>query len=241
MERKETLRAVVACGKRMGDELAGRLGESERAAAGTLERWAPKDVFGHVAEWLARDVRRLSIPDDPLPVYEGANIEVENRAIFERFASENWEEVIAFFHRTYDETQALIARLSAVQIDRTRAYADGSAREVWRTIAGHALMHAAPHFAVVYERRGEPELATAMEETAAAELLPLDNSPQWIGTLKYNLACHFAVNGRAKHAIELLRVALRHNSELVERSREDTDLDPIRSDPEFPTVYPETE
>lgn len=241
MERKQTLHAVIACGRRMGDELAGRLTESERAAVGTFERWAPKDVFAHVAEWLARDVRRLSIPEDPLPAYEDSTVEAENRAIFAQFAPENWDAVIAFFHQTYDETQKLVEGLSAVQIDRRREYADGSSREVWRTIAGHALMHAAPHFGLVYQRRGEPELATAVEETSAAELLPLDNSPQWIGTLKYNLACHFALNGRAKHAIELLRVALRHNSELVARSREDTDLDPIRSDPEFAAVYPETE
>lgn len=63
MEKRAALPAVIDHGRKLGDELAGRLTADERARNGTYETWAPKDVFAHVAEWLARDLQRLEITD----------------------------------------------------------------------------------------------------------------------------------------------------------------------------------
>ncbi len=237
MERKTALLAVIKHGRKLGDDLAGRLRSDERSANGTYEIWAPKDVFAHVAEWLHRDLERLQITDGPLPIVGEAGLETANEAIFAEHAAKSWDEVAGFFADTLDEAKRQVEEMSAEELERERKYTDGSTRAPWRTLAGHVLMHLSPHFGVVYQRRDEPEKATELGESTARVLLDLDDSPEWIGTTKYNLACHYATTGNPKRAITLLREALAKNPKLIDWSQRDSDLDVIRDDPDFETIY----
>ena len=237
MERKSALLAVISHGRKLGDDLAELLSSDERSANGTYEVWAPKDVFAHVAEWLHRDLERLQITDSPLPVVGEADLEMANEAIFAKHAAKSWDEVAGFFAETLDEAKRQVEEMNVEELERKRKYADGSTRAPWRTLAGHVLMHLSPHFGVVYQRRNEPEKATELQESTARALLDLDDSPEWIGTTKYNLACHYATTGNPKRAIALLREALAKNPKLTDWSKRDSDLDRIREDPEFETIY----
>lgn len=237
VERKSALLAVINHGRKLGDDLAERLSSDERSANGTYEVWAPKDVFAHVAEWLARDLERLKTTDGPLPVVREDDLEQTNQAIFAKHAEKSWNEIAGFFADTLDEAKRRVKEMSAKELERERMYVDGSSRAPWRTLAGHALMHLSPHFGVVYQRRGEPKMATELEKSTARALLDLDDSPEWVGTTNYNLACHYALTGKAKRAIALLREALTKNPELIDWSKRDSDLDGIRDDPDFETMY----
>lgn len=53
----------------------------------------------------------------------------------------------------------------------------------------------------------------------------------------YNLACAYAVTGRADRALALLSEALRLDSDLVETSKHDPDLDTLRDDPAFQAIF----
>ena len=237
VERKTALLAVIDLGRKLGDDLAERLSSDERSANGTYEVWAPKDVFAHVAEWLARDLERLKTTDGPLSFVGEANLEPVNQAIFAEHAAKSWDEVAGFFADTLDEAKRRVEGMSAEDLERERKYADGSSRAPWRTLAGHALMHLSPHLGVVYQRRNEPNMAMELGESTARALLDLDDSPEWIGTTKYNLACHYATSGNPKRAIALLREALAKNPKLIDWSKRDSDLDGIRDDPDFETIY----
>jgi hypothetical protein len=237
MERREALLAAIDHGRKLGDELAGRLTADERAEHGTYETWAPKDVFAHVAEWLARDLERLEITDGPLPVFGDDDLETVNQVVFAEHAEKSWDEVTRFFADTFDATRRRVEEMNAEELERDRELTDGSTRTAWRMIASHALMHLSPHIAIVYHRRNDPEMAAELEELTARVLLDLDDSPEWVGTAKYNLACHHALNGDPKRAIALLREALAKNPKLVDWSRRDSDLDGIRDDADFETVY----
>ncbi|MEE8441939.1 MAG: ClbS/DfsB family four-helix bundle protein, partial [Spirochaetia bacterium] len=213
MERKTALLALIDHGRKLGDELGRRLSADERAEHGTYETWAPKDGLAHVANWLARDLERLDITDGPLPSFGEGDLEAKNQAIFAEHAGKSWDEVAGFFADTFDEARRRVEEMSAEELERDQEYADGSTRTVWRAIAGHALMHLSPHIAIVYHRRNDPEMAGELEESTARVLLDLDDSPEWVGTTKYNLACHYALIGNAKRAITLLREALAKNPE----------------------------
>ena len=240
MGKKAALLALIDHGRKLGDELAERLTADERAASGTYETWAPKDVFAHVAEWLSRDLGRLEIVDGPLPNYGGEDLEPVNEAIFAEHAGKSWDEVARFFADTFDAARRLVAEMSADELEREREFSDGSTRTAWRMIAGHSLMHLTPHIAIVYQRRNEPEKEGELEESTARVLLDLDDSPEWVGTTKYNLACHHARNENPKRAIALLREALSKNPKLIDWSKEDPDFERIRDDPDFASVYGET-
>ena len=50
-------------------------------------------------------------------------------------------------------------------------------------------------------------------------------APAWRGTIRYNLACHYALRGESAKAIATLAQALHSNPDLTEWSQQDSDLD----------------
>jgi tetratricopeptide (TPR) repeat protein len=85
--------------------------------------------------------------------------------------------------------------------------------------------------------RGDKEYATELQEKTAKLLSELDESQSWQGTVRYNLACHYALAGETETAIEKLREALELNPELTEWSKEDADLASIREEPGYIALY----
>ncbi|MBU8914071.1 MAG: hypothetical protein KOO61_08620, partial [Spirochaetales bacterium] len=185
----------------------------------------------------SRDLERLEITTGPIPAVGAEELEPTNQAIFAGHAEETWDDAARFFADTFDAARRRVVEMSGDELERDREFADGSTRTAWRMIAGHALMHLSPHFGVVYDRRNEPEMATELEETTARALLDLDDTPEWVGTITYNLACHHALIGNAKRTIALLREALIKNPGITDWSKQDSDLDAIRDDPDFESVY----
>ena len=53
----------------------------------------------------------------------------------------------------------------------------------------------------------------------------------------YNLACFYATTGQPDKALPLLPEALRLRPDLVEWSKEDSDLDTLRDMPAFQALY----
>jgi tetratricopeptide (TPR) repeat protein len=95
----------------------------------------------------------------------------------------------------------------------------------------------AMHLGPLFIERGEKEYATELQEEAAKLLLELDESQSWQGVVGYNLACHYALAGETKIAIEKLREALELNPELTEWSKEDSDLASLREEPGYIALY----
>jgi hypothetical protein len=56
---------------------------------------------------------------------------------------------------------------------------------------------------------------------------------EWQGTVQYNLACHYSLTGQKSKALETLSEALVLAPELVEWSKQDTDLDGLRGEAEY--------
>jgi hypothetical protein len=57
------------------------------------------------------------------------------------------------------------------------------------------------------------------------------------GEALYNLACFYAVSGQADRALALLPEALRLRPDLIEWSKEDTDLVSLHSLPGYQALY----
>ena len=61
--------------------------------------------------------------------------------------------------------------------------------------------------------------------------------PTWKANSIYNLACFYALNGMGKEAIEKLKVAFKERPELLEWSKQDSDMDPLREMPEYQALF----
>ncbi len=79
----------------------------------------------------------------------------------------------------------------------------------------------------LYEQKQYAEAAAVLREGIAAGA---DNPG-----MHYNLACFAALAGAKEEALEHLRVATAADSSFAEFAKTDSDLDPIRDEPAFPT------
>ena len=213
------------------------LSAPERDACGQPDHWAAKDILAHVAEWQRRtatgmaSARRGETPTS-YPDYHQVNAE-----IFASYCSRPFAEVLEVVEQAHraliDEVQV---RTDEELTDPQRnPWADG--RPLWTRIVGGAFVHVVSHYDQYYLGHGERERADQLQEQAAALLAPLDESPAWRGQTIYNLACHYALAGEKAQALARLREALSLDPVLVEWSKEDSDLDCLRGDPEYHALY----
>ncbi len=100
---------------------------------------------------------------------------------------------------------------------------------------GNGFEHPVVHFADHYRRRGEPARAVQLYEACAAVVA---DWPEWYGSTRYNLACFYALCGQIDKAIAELRAALQLRPDLLEWSKQDSDLASLHDDPAYQTLYP---
>jgi tetratricopeptide (TPR) repeat protein len=212
------------------------LTEVERSAHGRSDCWAAKDSIAHLAEWKARMVDRLTAAatGGTPPTYD--NIDQTNAEIFEKYHELSWGEVIAASERAHASLlESMQALTEADLVDAQRSPWLGG-QPLWRGIAGNGCSHPVGHLAQLYVERGDRDRGARLQETSAAMLTELDESPAWQGVISYNLACYHAIAGEKDKAIARLKQALGSNPDLLEWSKQDTDFASIRQDPEFRAV-----
>jgi hypothetical protein len=78
-----------------------------------------------------------------------------------------------------------------------------------------------------------------MYQKLTGELVDLDDSPEWQGTIRYNNACSFSLLGDKEKAILELGEALKLNPGLTDWSKQDPDFEPIREEAGYKALYAE--
>jgi len=213
------------------------LPDDERAAIGTAEAWAAKDVIAHIAFWkghMAENLAAVSQGKEPT----GTNdFEQVNQEVFEQHRHDSWEDVRVFAERAHHALLESIDALGDDDLESTDFFPWQQDAPVWRSVVGNGYTHPIFHLVDHHLKHGRKELATELAEELAEALLQFDDSPDWQGNTRYNLACHYALAGQKAKAIQELGPALELNPGLVEWSKQDSDLDSLRDDPAYQALY----
>jgi tetratricopeptide (TPR) repeat protein len=209
------------------------LPETERNIHGTPDRWAPKDVLAHIAAWKARFADNLAAFAQGRPETKADDFQRVNETEFDLYQKESWE---AVRKKAADANRRIREGMDGMD-EKTLDVLRESGQPEWQVILGTAYMHPVSHLAQIYADRGDRERADRMQMQAAEDLLALGGDRKWDGTVKYNLACHFALMGDARKAVQVWREALKLNPGLKDWSQKDTDLDSIRGEPEYRALY----
>jgi tetratricopeptide (TPR) repeat protein len=130
----------------------------------------------------------------------------------------------AVFVRDVESKRAAVAGADGATI----LVVSGRRREAWRPTPGEAMQ---PFFEPYGEKDYEGALRVA--EQVLAEY-------PGNGLAHYNTACAQSLLGRKDEALEHLRAALEAAPPLLENARTDEDLDPLRDDPRFAAIVPQT-
>ena len=212
--------------------------DAERSATGTPDHWSAKDVIAHSAVWKRRSVQRLAAtPGDEETPAPPVDFEQVNTEIFEKYRDTSWAAIHKLADRAHDELAEQAQALSEDDLVDEQRFPQLEGRTPMREIVGHGYIHPLAHLSELHIERGAKERATEIQESMAASLAALDVSPIWIGTIAYNLACHYALCGETEKAIGKLAEALQLNPDLIEWSKGDSDLASLRDDPSYKSLY----
>jgi hypothetical protein len=238
MEIKSKLIELIDRMSREEQALFNKLSEAERSTLGKSDRWSPKDVIIHIAGWKMRLVENLiAVGRGETPLrYE--NYESVNAKYFEENRERPWSEVL---EQAKEASRQLVEQVELrsedeLQSAETLPWQEG--RPLWRLIVGNGCIHPlSMHLCPLYIERGDKAYASALQEEIGKLLQELDEGGNWQGLLRYNLACHHALMGETKYAIDVLEEALRLNPDLIAWSKEDPDLASIRKEAGYQKLY----
>lgn len=237
MSQAQNLIALIDDIRSETERFYNSLPESERTANGSWEKWAPKDVLAHLYFWQSNLLKRLNGLDQPPP--EEEPFMERNRKNYLHFESSPWSEVYAAYANSLDQILARVAKFSDTELTTPNHFPRISTGTLQTNILNNTYTHAVTHLGEIIGRRDGIAAGQELQERATQRLVEFDPSPGPKGVAFYNLACSYALAGNTKRAVELLRESFPLRPDLIQFSREDTDFDSIRSQPEFQALYAE--
>jgi tetratricopeptide (TPR) repeat protein len=211
--------------------LIAAAGDNELAQDGAPDDWAMKDVFAHIGSWKALIAERLDPAnlDNPSPLY-ALPVDEQNFQFYDEYAGHPWPEVRALIDRGYYNLRAAIEALPDEYLSEGDRFPWQDGRPLWQRIGHIGFYHPLYHLAELYRDRGDREQARALIVEATDGMSSLSGEAPYIGSYAYNLACFFALAGEKEQALKRLRQAFELRPDLIEWSKQDSDLDSLRDD-----------
>jgi hypothetical protein len=220
--------------------LGNEVSEQERNASGTFERWSARDLIAHIAHWQDQLTQNLAAArrgeQGPAAVEEDET----NKMVFEKNRTRAFDDITAWAERVYAALVAQVNEFNDAELTDPHAQSFYANRSHKDSIIGNSFTHSETHLANYYVQHGRPGRARELQEKVAEALIRFDSSPRSRALALYNLACFCALDGEKHRAIELLREALPLREDLIEWSKQDSDLDSLRELPEYQALYVRT-
>lgn len=231
---KSRLAALLRQGHADESAFGETLTPEERERAGTVDAWAPKEIIAHLAYWRELETERAQAlaRGEALPNFD--DFLAMNTESFTDLAAHTWDQAI---ERSRLATENLVAAMERLPdealLGPTREPREWGAIALITTIIGNGYQHPQQHLAEIAAARGDTAGAGVIQRRMLDAVIALDAGPQVAANARYNLACALASAGPRDEVLALLRQSFTDNPRLIAWSRQDTDLDPLRDDPDF--------
>jgi len=232
---KKKLNELLQLGYQVEKDFIAVLSEEERNADGTFEHWTAKDNVAHNSYWRKRHA------EDVLEVLAGKSpVEVDdddiNEEVYAQYKDQSWDEVDTLLDASLECMGEALAKVSEDDLQSDDFY-PWEHRPLWRELVGNMYTHPIMHISEWHIKKGNTTRAAEMYQEMTGQLVSLDDSPDWQGTIRYNNACSFSLLGNKQTAISELREALKLNPGLTEWSKQDPDFEPIRGEAGYKALY----
>ena len=193
-------------------------------------RWTAKDVLAHLLAWRVAAAAELEAVRTG-GAFVSEDIDEFNAKVYETARPQPAASTLDQGRRSWESLGAAVEACSEEELLQPRKRRPE--QPAWQVVPGNTYFHIAEHLGYWHTERGDDAAAEGAAKWAhGLAIATLTEKPQR-GTADYNLACFYAVRGRADEAIPYLRSGLELNPSLREWAKQDADLDPIRSTPEL--------
>jgi hypothetical protein len=238
VERKTVLLGLLKQAYEMEMSFADALSDQERARIGTLDDWSAKDVISHITARKALMADGLLAFSQARPLTGSEDLDHENAILFQEYHDKTWDEVLRLAADAFQRVTAQVESLGEPELARDASFFPWQReRPMWRLIVGSGCIHPIAHMAEFHRRRGDRAQAGRTMAETTKSMMGLDDSSVWQGEVKYSLACQYSLVGANAEAIRELGESLALNPGLTDWSKQDPDLDGIRSEPEYQAIY----
>ncbi len=234
---KEKLLEVVAEARAREDELAGAATDVPADPDG---RWHAKDHLAHAAWWRDRDgrlitaVRTGAAPPPPLGSREAGAPQQgdggQNAVIYGMYRHRSSTEIRAFAENAWDTFTEAVAACTEDDLKRPHPYVTADA--LWQTALG-ICYHTGEHLTYWWQEAGDSAKVDAAQRWLRDIYVAVAPDAKGRANADYNLACYYVRSGRVDEALAALRRSLTASADLKAWARQDSDLDPIREEPEL--------
>lgn len=236
MATKKQLQSIITDSIQEFQNLSGELTPQILHQKGTLKNWAVRDDVIHCAVYTQRFADHLAWPRDH--AHEDlADYLKFNDEIWEKHQSETWEEALGMWEKACRDVIRGLEPFSDEELGSNRTFTWLGEQAPAEYIPGLIYVHAMFHKQYIYTRNGMIDATLACADKVYQTLESLDSTPAGQGKNLYNKACAYALAGRKSEAIRMVKEALKLAPNLMEWSRQDTDLDCLRETPDFKAIY----
>jgi tetratricopeptide (TPR) repeat protein len=231
------LRKILLSAHTCEQALWDRLSAEDKAQPSSLEPWAAKDLIGHLTGWRMRYAELLAaLARGEIPA-RFENVEDINLDFFHHYQPQSFEEIQAEYLAANQSLLKAFDALDETLLNNPDLVEWMSGRTLWNYIAFTEYWHPMDHQLKWLVEQGQSDQANSLQARILEEMSSLDESEAWQGTNLYNDACYEALFGDRDLAVQILEKALSLNPELVEWSKQDSDLDSLREMKAFKSIY----
>lgn len=212
------------------EELMNALPESQKNARGTLDDWSASDSLTHITFWNNHLIRQVEAAQKGEPVPSAGDYYlILNDGVFIRNADKNFETAFSEEKASFEKALDLLEKMDADDLANPKHFEFTNNRSILDAALSTFGWHLTSHISDFYVQQGQMENAIAVQEAHAEQL----SSSPWKANAVYNLACFYSLQGMKEKALENLKIAFKERPELVEWSKQDPDMNPMRDDPAF--------
>ena len=207
------------------------LGEAERTAIGTSERWSAKDQVAHRTFWHQDLIGKVTAiqQQQEVPPSEESDDQI-NARVFEEHQLHPWSALHAESERVYAQLITLAEHLSEEDLTASHRFASiTGGSPLYTAFLGSCYEHDQEHLAQYYLDWNALPRAIQIRERCANRVLQAE-VPAWVkGWFLYNLACFYAQQNQLEQAAARLPEAVAFAPGLKERSQSDPELVALRN------------
>lgn len=227
--KEKLLRLIDASRAKEEQVLIPRVDDREPEKPGT---WTTKDVVAHMTAWREVAVGEIdAVLKGTQPPDVSTDDDAENEKFYSRTHHLPARSIIDSAAKSWDALAAGVSACSEEDLQRPRPRYPNS--KLYVAVTGNTYFHVAEHLGYWYTDRGDDAEAEKVALWGYDLVNSVFQEDRMRGSAEYNLGCLYAKRGLADKALPRLKLGFELRPELREHAKTDTDLDPIRSNPEF--------
>jgi len=191
---KKELTGLLEKGYQAEREFIAALTDEERNTNGSFELWTAKDILAHDSYWRKHHAENiLAVLAGKTPTQ--TDDDQINEEVYSQYQDQSWDQVEALARTSLERVRDALAALSEDDLQNGDFYPWLDGRPLWREFVGNIYTHPILHVSDWYIKRGNATRAAKMYQEMTGQLTSLDDSSEWLGTIRYNNACSFSLLG----------------------------------------------